>query len=138
MTASQSSKRGREPRLPPHPRPRVVNHPDPHPVDLHDVLLRQRSLQGRLVHVPVDSFDGRPERAQLVEELHRHEIAAVEDKVGAREQAHALVRKHARAAREMRVRDDGDPGQEATTGSGARTLDSWRKRPDFQTSSPSA
>jgi hypothetical protein len=62
----------------------------------------------------------------------------VQHQVGTRNQPRALVGQRPRPAREMRVGDDGDPGQEAATGSGATTLGSCTKRPAFQTSSPSA
>jgi hypothetical protein len=62
----------------------------------------------------------------------------VQHEVGARDQPAALVGQRPRPAREMRVGDDGDPGQEVATGSDATTLGSRRKRPAFQSSSPSA
>jgi hypothetical protein len=58
-----------------------VNHPDLDASDLDDTLFRQRRLQGLLVHVAVDAFDRRAERAQLLEELRRDEVAAVQDEI---------------------------------------------------------
>jgi hypothetical protein len=113
--------------LPPGPRAGVVNHPDPHAADLHDPLLRQHLFEPRLVHVPDDALDGRADLPQLLQKLHRHEVAPVQDELGAREQADALARQRPRAAWEMRIGDDGDPGQEAATGSGATVRGSRRK-----------
>lgn len=128
----------RQPGLTPSARARVMHHPDADALDLDDALPRQNLLQRGLVHVPGHALDRRPDRAQLLEEPHGHEVAAVEHEVGASEQPHALVGKGTRTPREMGVRDDGDARQEAATGSGARTRGSCRKRPAFQTSSPSA
>lgn len=93
------------------PRPRNVDHPDPSPAYRHDVLMRQGLLQGRLVHVPVDAFDRRTERGELVEEPGRDEVAAVQDEIGAAQPSQALLREDARSSREMRVGDDGDTCQ---------------------------
>ena len=57
---------GRKPCLSPLARARVVNHPDPHGVDLDDPLLRQRLLQRLLVHVSGDGDDGRAELPQVL------------------------------------------------------------------------
>ena len=59
----------------------VVNHPDLDASDLDDTLFRQRRLQSLLVHVAVYAFDRRAERAQLLEELRRDEVAAVQDEI---------------------------------------------------------
>jgi hypothetical protein len=129
---------GGEPSLPPQAWSCVVDDPDPYSLDLDDVLFRQGLLQLRLVHVPVDALDRRPERAQFLQEPNGHEVAAVQNELRALDQADALVRQRARAAREMRVRDDRDAGQETATGSLATAPGSWRKRPAFHMSSPSA
>ena len=89
-------------------RTRDVNHADPGTARLDDVLARQRRLQPRLVHVPVHSLDRRAEGAKLVEECFGHEVAPVQDQIGSAQKPHALVRQRARAARQMRVRDDGN------------------------------
>ena len=127
-----------QPRFPPEPRPGVVNHADPDVLDLHHPLLHEDLLQRRLIHVPGDALNRWPDPSQLLEELQRNEIAAVQDEIGACEQPHALVGERPRAAREVRIGDDGDSGQEAATGSGATARGSPRKCPAFQTSSPSA
>jgi len=119
-------------------RARVVDHADPHGVDLDDALLRQRLLQGLLVHVSGDGDDGRAELLDVLQDLRRDEVSGMQDQVGTRDQPHALVGQRARPAREMGVGDDCDAGQGAATGSGATTLGSRRKCPAFHTSSPSA
>src|SRR5262249_634762 len=95
--------------LPALPRPRVVDHPDPRTLHLDDVLAGKQSPQRRLVHVPLDSLDRRAESTQLFEERGRDEVAAVQDQVGAPQPPDTLVRKRPRPAREVRVRDDGNP-----------------------------
>jgi hypothetical protein len=117
----------RQTSLPPRPPPGVVDHPDPDSLDLDHPLPRQCLLQGRLVHVAADALDGRPDPTKLLEELLRDEVAAVQHEVGAGDQAYTLVGKPPLPAREMRVRDDGDAGQEAATGSRTTTTGSCRK-----------
>jgi hypothetical protein len=124
--------------LPPEARPGVVDHPDADVFDLDDSLLWQRLFQRRLVHVSGDGFERRPDCAQLIEDARRDEVAAVQQELCPRDEPYALVRQRPRAARQMCVGDDGDAGQEAATGSLATTDGSLRKRPAFQTSSPSA
>jgi hypothetical protein len=111
-----------------------VDHSDPHVSDIDDALLRQRCLERGLVHVPAHGFDVRADAPQLVEEGDRDEVAGVQDQIASAQQADALVGQRSRAAREVRVRDDGDAAQEAA----ATSPGSCRKRPAFQTSSPSA
>ena len=72
-------------------RPRVVDHSDLDVSDLDDPLPRQRPLQGLLVHVPADPFDGRPERSQFLQELRSDEVAAVENEIRSGDQPHALT-----------------------------------------------
>jgi hypothetical protein len=115
-----------------------VDHADPHGVDLDDALLRQRLLQGLLVHVSRDGDDGRAELLQVLQDLRRREVSGMQHEIGTRYQPYALVGQRARPTREMGVGDDGDAGQEAATGSGATTLGSRRNCPAFHTSSPSA
>ena len=105
-------------------RARVVDHADLHAVHLDDALLRQDLLQGLLVHVSGDADDGRAELLQLLQDLRRNEVSSMQQEIGARDQPHALLGQRARPAREMRVGDDGDAGQEAATGPGATTLGS--------------
>jgi hypothetical protein len=119
-------------------RARVVNHADPHGVDLDDALLRERLLQGLLVHVSGDGDDGRAELLEVLQDLRRDEVSGMHQEIGARDQPNALVGQRALPTWEMGVGDDGDAGQEAATGSGATTLGSRRKCPAFHTSSPSA
>jgi hypothetical protein len=124
--------------LPSKARPGVVNHSDADVLDLDDLLLRQRLLQRRLVHVPVHALERRPDRTQLLEDARCDEVAAVQQKLGACDEPHALVRQRPRAPRQVRIGDDGDADQEAGTGSFTTADGSRRKRPAFQTSSPSA
>jgi hypothetical protein len=69
-----------------------VNHPDAHVLDLDDSLLRQRLLQRSLAHVPGDALERRADRAQLLEDARRDEVAAVQQELRARDEAYALVR----------------------------------------------
>ena len=101
----------REARLPPCAGAGIVEHPDPRAVELDDPLARQRFLQRRLVHVPLHALERGTEPAQLFEERRGHEVPAVEDQVGALQQAQTLIRKRPRASREVRVRDDRDARQ---------------------------
>jgi hypothetical protein len=78
-------------RLPPQLRAGVVNHPDLDTADLDDALPRQRRLQHLLVHVAVDAFDRRADRAQLLEELRRDEVAAVQDEIRGGDEPDAFV-----------------------------------------------
>jgi len=90
----------------------VVNHADPEPAHLDDLLLRQGRLQCGLVHVPAHALHRRTERAQFVEERGRHEVPGVQDEIGATQELEAGGRQRPRSAREMRVGDDGDAAQE--------------------------
>ena len=72
----------RQPLLPTRRRARDVDEADPDVLDVDDELLGQPVAQRRLVRVPVDRADGRPERLQRLEERERREVAAVEDQVG--------------------------------------------------------
>ena len=108
-----------QPGLAAEPRSGVVNHPDLDVPDLDHPLPRQRPLQLLLVHVPANAFDGRPERAQLSEEVHSDEVAAVEDEIRGGDQADAFIGQRPCPPRQMRVGDDRDARQEAATGSGA-------------------
>jgi hypothetical protein len=89
-----------------------MHHPDPRLAHLGDVDVRQRFLERGLVHIPGDTLDRRPERAQLLEECRRDEVAAVEDEIGGAEQTQALVREPPRSAGQVRVRYDHDSGQD--------------------------
>ena len=124
----------REPRLASHARSGVVDQADPEAADLDDVLSWQHGLQSRLVHVPAHALHRWPEGAELVEERRRDEVAGVQDEICAAQQLQARVRERPRAARQMCVGDDGDAAQ----GAAVTSPGSCRKRPAFQTSSPSA
>lgn len=101
----------RETLLPPGTWAGDVDETDSHAVDLDDEALRQRRPQIRLVRVAVDRVHPRADRAQLVENRARRDVSRVEDPVGGAQQLDAALGQPARAAREMRVRDDGDPRQ---------------------------
>ena len=98
----------RQPRLAASVRSRHVHHADAHPSHLDDALVRERLLHLGLVHVPVDSLDRRPERAELFEERGGDEVAGVKHEIGAAQQPDALVRQRSAATREMRVGEHGD------------------------------
>ena len=115
---------GREPGFATLARARVVDHADLHAVHLDDALLRQYLLEGLLVHVSGNRDDGRAELLQVLQDLRRDEVTGMKHEIGTGDQPHTLVGQRARPAREMRVGDDGDAGQEAATGSGATTLGS--------------
>ena len=108
-----------QPGFAPELRPGVVNHPDLDVRDLDDPLPGQHPFQRLLVHVPADAFDGRPERAQLSEEVRSDEVAAVEDEIRGGDQPDAFIGQRPCPPRQMRVGDDRDARQEAATGSGA-------------------
>jgi hypothetical protein len=91
-----------------------VHHSDPRAARLDDDVLREALAQGGLVHVPEDRLDGRPERAKLLEDGGRDDVARVEDEVRLAEAADTLVGDPARAARQVRVGDDGDEGRQRT------------------------
>jgi len=129
---------GGEPGFAPLARAGVVDHPDLHAVDLDDALPGQCLFEGLLVHVSVDAGQRRPELLQLLQELRRHEVAGVQQEVGASDQTDALLGERPRPAREVGVGDDGDAGQEVATGSRTPARGARRNLPDFQTSSPSA
>jgi len=129
---------GGEPRFAPLARAGVVHHPDLHAVDLDDTLPGQYLFEGPLVHVSADAGQRRAELLQLLHELRRHEVAGVQQEVGARDQTDALLRERPRPAREVGVGDDGDARQEDATGSRTPARGARRNLPDFQTSSPSA
>ncbi len=116
----------------------VVHHPDTDFFDLDDPAKRKRGFERRLVHVPADGLDRGSDRFQPVEERRGNEIAGVQDQVCRREAAQTLVGQRALSAREMRVGDDGDAGQDVATGSATTAPGSSRNRPAFHTSSPSA
>jgi hypothetical protein len=81
-------------------RSRDVHHPDPEAApDLHDVLLRQPSLERRLVHVPVHGLDRRTGTVQRFENADRDEVAAVEDQISRATELDAARWKLARSAR---------------------------------------
>ena len=83
---------GREAGLSPDSRPGVVHHPDSHVRHLHHPLPLKRFLQRRLVHIPVHSFEGRTERAKLLVEPLRYEVAAVQNELRGAEQPDAFSR----------------------------------------------
>jgi hypothetical protein len=83
---------GRQPGLAPEPGPGIVDHPDLDIRDLDDPLPRQAPLQRLIVHVPVDPFHRRPERAQLFQKRRGHEVAAVEDEVRCGDPTDTFVR----------------------------------------------
>jgi hypothetical protein len=129
---------GREPGLSPETRAGIVDHPDPHALDLDDSLPRQGLFEGLLVHVPGHPLHRRTDRSQLLEEGGRHEISAVQHELRPPEQPDALVRQRPLATRQVRIGDDGDADQEVATGSRTTLPGSCRKLPAFHTSSPSA
>jgi hypothetical protein len=88
-----------------------VRHPDPGATELDDELLRERLAERRLVGIAVDGVHRHAERVELVQDRGRDEIARVQDRVGRRQPAQALLRQPARPARQVRVGDDGDAGQ---------------------------
>jgi hypothetical protein len=59
----------------------------------------------------VDTLDRRPDRAQLLQECGRDEVARMQDQLGIAKQAQTVVRQAARTARQVGVRDDGDARQ---------------------------
>jgi hypothetical protein len=87
-----------------------VDHPDPNPADLDHAPLRERLAERGLVHVPVHRLN-RAELAQLVEYGDRDDVAEVEDQIGLPAAAQTRIGEPPRAARQVRVRDDRDPGQ---------------------------
>jgi hypothetical protein len=99
-----------QPRLTAYGGPWDVYEPDVRILDADDALARERFLQRRLVHVPVDRGD-RSDRLELLEDAARDEVAAVDDQVGGSQQLQAGIGQPPRTAREMRVRDDRDPRQ---------------------------
>jgi hypothetical protein len=92
------------------PRARVVHHPDLHALDLDNSALRQDGLQRFVIHVPRDRLHG-GESAQLDEHALRDDVPRVQDEIGLRQEPNALPRESAGAARQVRVRDDGDERQ---------------------------
>jgi hypothetical protein len=92
-----------------------VHHADFLPGDLDDPLARQRLAESGLVHVPVDAFDGGAERTELFAERGRREVAAVQDEIRRAEQSDACVGERSRSARQVRVGDDDDACQPAST-----------------------
>ena len=72
-------------------RARVVDHADPHGVDLDDPLLRQHLLQSLLVHISGDADDGRTKLLQVLQDLRRDEVSGMQHEIGTRDQPHALV-----------------------------------------------
>jgi hypothetical protein len=87
-----------------------VDHADANPVDLDHAPLRERLAERGLVHVPVHRLD-RAELAQFVEYGDRNDVAEVEDQIGFPTAAQAVIGEPPRAARQVSVRDDRDPGQ---------------------------
>ena len=85
-----------------------MHHPDLHRAGRDDELARQELLQRLLVGVPVHRVHRRPERAQLLQEREREEIAAVQDQVGSPQPFDTRVGQDPRAAGQVRVGDDGD------------------------------
>jgi hypothetical protein len=80
----------------------VVDEPDAEAGDLRCRPHGEVSPERRVVHVPLHGRDGR-EAPQIVENPCVREVAGVEDRLGALEDAQAIRRQRARAAREMRV-----------------------------------
>jgi hypothetical protein len=89
-----------------------VQQRDPRALDLDDVLPGQRVAHGRLVHVPVHALERRPERAQLLEERRRDEVPGVQDQIRGPQALDASLGEAARAARDVRVGDDGDAARQ--------------------------
>ena len=94
---------GRESRLPPLPRPGVMDHADSESPHIDDALLRERLLQRLLVHVPGHTLERRPELRELLVELQRHEVAGMQHEVGLGHLADTLSGQRPRSAREMGV-----------------------------------
>jgi hypothetical protein len=87
-----------------------VDEPDPAALYLHHPPLRQRCLQGWLVHVPEDGLDRRV-GLDLAQHRSGNDVARVEDQVGPLELADAAVREPPRPAWQVRVGDDRDARQ---------------------------
>ena len=118
----------REPRLPPHRRPRRVGHPDPDALEFDDALRREQRLQRRLVGVAGHRRERRPERPQLLEEPERGEVARMQHEVGRTQPLHARRREHAPPAGQVRVRDDRDARYRTVYGALTRTVGPLRVR----------
>jgi rhodanese-related sulfurtransferase len=99
-----------------------VHHPDARAPELDDALFGERCPKVGIVHVPVHRLE-RPELPQHVERGRGGDVACVEDQVGSREELEAFGREPSGPARQMRVRDDRDPGQARIVAGGGTDVD---------------
>jgi hypothetical protein len=90
---------------------RVVDHPECAARRLDHAPLGQPRLQRRLVDVAADGQDGRAQRRERVEDLRGGDVAGVQDEVGAAQEGDRSLGQPPRAPRQVRVRDQSDPGQ---------------------------
>jgi hypothetical protein len=88
-----------------------VQHPDPHMLDLDDAALGQKAAQLRLVGIAVDCDKRRAKRLQLLERRDARDIAGVEDEIRGAQKLEAAIGQPARAARQVRVGNNGDAAQ---------------------------
>jgi hypothetical protein len=86
---------------------RVMHEADAHPLGFDDEPPRQGRAQSRLVHVPVHRSH-RSERTEVLEDRAGGEVAGVQDEVRLLENADASSGQPARAAREVRISEQGD------------------------------
>jgi hypothetical protein len=91
-------------------RPRVVDHGEDDVLQLEGEGLRQLVAQLLAVDVPVDRGDG-AEGAEISEHRALAEVAGVDDQVRGAEDIETGIGEAAVAAREVRVGDQGEPGQ---------------------------
>jgi SnoaL-like domain len=86
----------------------VVDHGDPRGARLHDALGWEQPAQLWDIDIPVDREQRRADRLELAQDLDRRDIASVQEQVGARDALDARTGEPSCAARQVRVRDDGD------------------------------
>ena len=144
-TASASGKRPPQPREPPARGPASCTIADPRALGLDRPLRGQPAPQLVVVHVAVHREQRRPDRLDLgVGAWRGHEVARVEDQVGAPPAARTQASGRRRsAARHVGVRDDGDQHLDWPTGArssvdrappsggGSRRFESCRARTLF-------
>ena len=96
-------------------RPRLIAvfEADHAPPKVEDLLAMEARGDLRRVHVP-DHRGSRRDGIQSVEDVDRHEVARVEDRVDAVERSQELVRQSPEAGRDMRVGDEADPHASAS------------------------
>jgi hypothetical protein len=95
-------------REPARPLAGVVDHRDPRASALDHPGRREHPPQRLVVDVAVDAVNRRPELLEHPQHLDAHEVAGVQDRVGAAQLSHAFRRQRARAAGHVGVGDDGD------------------------------